>query len=74
MPLALGVGVGADEARPGAKQAGSNPLKPTGSTPRADATAITSRASRSNTANRRGSAKFTVIESSVRAVANSMAP
>ena len=36
--------------------------------------AITSRASRSNTTKRRGSAKFSLIESVVRAVANNLAP
>ena len=54
---------------PGAKAAGSNPPKPTGTTPRARATATTSRASAANTGARCGSLKCWSIGSSVSAVA-----
>ena len=64
----------ADAGASGMNAAGSKPLKPTGVTLRARATAITSRPSRSKTAKRAGSAKFSAIESLVSAVANSIAP
>jgi hypothetical protein len=49
-------------------------VEATGVTLRARATVITSRPSRSKTAKRAGSAKFSAIESLVSAVANSIAP
>ena len=45
-----------------------------GVTPRASATAITSRAKVSKAAKRSASAKLALIESGVKAVANSIAP
>ena len=59
---------------PGANASGRKAPKPRGVTPRASATAATSRPIASQAGARAGSEKLPVIESAVSAVANSIAP